>query len=460
MPRIVIVGGGLSGLAAAFRIRHTLPAAELTLLETRDRLGGNIGTDQIEGFTVERGPNGIFDAKPHTIQLCRDLGLGDRLIAASEGSRKNRYLFVHGKMHRLPGDLLGLLRTPLLSVRGKLELLSEPFRRRSGQLPEDESVAEFARRRFGREAAGTFIDGLVTGVHAGDPERLSLRAAFPRMAKFEAESGSVIRGAMWAAKRRREMAACGETPGPQRIWSFREGLQVLIDTLAERLGSVARTDAGVTRLNRTADSWQVVGQGGQVWNADRVVLTTPAHHQAELLTGLDPELAADIAGIHTNSIAVVALGYREQDASFRPDGFGYIAPQNTRRDILGVQWCSSTFPDRAPPGFVLWRALCGGVNRADVAALPDEQLLKVVHAEMTVTMGVTAPPVFTRIVRWPRAIPQYEVGHPARVARITARAARHSGLILGGNGYHGVALNDCCEQAERIAVSLAELHDL
>jgi oxygen-dependent protoporphyrinogen oxidase len=451
MPRIVVVGGGLSGLAAAFRLRHHLPTADLTLLEARDRVGGNIGTEHLDGFTVERGPNGIFDAKPHTLQLCRDLGLGDRLIAASEGSRKNRFLFLNGKLHRLPGDPVGLLRTPVLSVRGRLAMLVEPFRRRPGNLREDESVAAFARRRFGKEAADTFVDALVTGIHAGDPERLSVRAAFPRLPKFEAECGSVIRGFLRAAKERRKTAAArGEKPTPQRMWSFREGLQVLIDTLAERLGPVVRTGTPVTRIEKVSDGWRVYS-GGAVIPADTVVLTTPAFHQADVLRELDPELAAEIGGIRYNAIAVVALGYREADAPNRPDGFGYIAPQNTRRDVLGVQWCSATFPDRAPPGFVLWRALCGGVSRPDMAALQDAELLRAVHTEMRVTMGVTGEPAFTRVVRWPRAIPQYEVGHPQRVDRIDHLAARHRGLILGGNAYRGVAMNDCVEQADDIA---------
>ncbi len=445
MTRIAVVGGGLSGLAAAFRLRQHLPAADLTLLEARDRVGGAIGTDRLDGFTVERGPNGIFDAKPHTLQLCRDLGLGDRLIAASEGSRKNRFLFLNGRLHRLPGDPLSLLRTPVLSVRGRLSMLVEPFRRRPGNLPDDESVAAFARRRFGREAADVFIDALVTGIHAGDPEKLSVRAAFPRLPKFEAEHGSVIRGFLRAAKERRKVGA-----GPQRMWSFREGLQVLIDALAERLGPIVRTGKPVSRIERGESGWRV-HTGGAVIQADTVVLTTPAYHQADVLRELDPELAAEIAGIWYNAIAVVALGYREADAPNRPDGFGYIAPQNTRRDVLGVQWCSSTFPDRAPPGFVLWRALCGGVNRADMVELPDAQLLRAVHAEMRVTMCVTGEPVFTRVVRWPRAIPQYEVGHPQRVDRIDRLAARHRGLILGGSGYRGVAMNDCVEQAEAVA---------
>jgi oxygen-dependent protoporphyrinogen oxidase len=460
MPRIVIIGGGLSGLAAAFRLRQQLPSAELVLLERQSAVGGNIGTDHVDGFTVERGPNGIFDAKPHTNQLCRDLGLGDQLIPASEGSRKNRFLFVKGKLHRLPADPLSLLRTPVLSLRGRLAMLAEPFRRRPKQLPEDESVAAFARRRFGQEAADVFIDALVTGIHAGDPERLSVRAAFPRLPKFEAECGSVIRGFLRAAKERRKAAeARGEKPQPQRMWSFCGGLQVMIDALKDHLGSIVHTGLAVKRLEKTATGWLVRGDGSDSWLADVVVLTTPAYHQAEVLTDLDAELAAEISGIRYNVVSVVALGYREADAPIRPDGFGYIAPQNTRRDVLGVQWCSSTFPDRAPPGFVLWRALCGGVSRPDVATQPDDQLLKIVHTEMKVTMGVTAEPAFTRIIRWPKAIPQYELGHPQRVERIEAMAKRHRGLFLGGNAYHGVAMSDCTEQAERIAVIVKEAYN-
>jgi oxygen-dependent protoporphyrinogen oxidase len=456
MTRIVIVGGGISGLSAAFRIRQQLPAAELTLLEARSTVGGNVGTDHVNGFTVERGPNGIFDAKPHTVQLCRDLGLGGQLIPASEGSRKNRFVFVNSRLHRLPADPLGLLRTPVLSLRGRLAMLAEPFRRKPGRLPADESVAAFARRRFGKEAADVFVDALVTGIHAGDPERLSVRAAFPRLPKFEAECGGVIRGFLRAAKERRRAAeARGEKPQPQRMWSFRGGLQVLIDALREQLGSVVRTGVNVKRVEKTADGWLVHADGRDAWPADQVVLTTPAYHQAEVLADLAPELAAEISGIRYNAVSVVALGYREADAPVRPDGFGYIAPQNTRRDVLGVQWCSSTFPDRAPPGFVLWRALCGEVNRPDVTALPDDELLRAVHAEMRVTMGVTGEPAFSRIVRWPKAIPQYEIGHPRRVERVMALANRHRGLTLGGNAFHGIALNDCTEQAGQVAGTLA-----
>jgi protoporphyrinogen/coproporphyrinogen III oxidase len=450
MKRVVVVGGGLSGLATAFRIRKAHPTCTVTLLEGRTRVGGNIGTDRADGFTIERGPNGLFDAKPHALQLCRDLGLGPRLIPASEGSRKNRFVYVKDKLHRLPGDPIGLLLSPVLSLGGRLRMLTEPFRKRPADVPDDESVAAFARRRFGREAADVFVDALVTGIHAGDPERLSVAAAFPRLPLFEREYGSVIKGFIRAAKvRKRAAFDRGEQPAPQRMWSFREGLQVLIDTLAEQLGASARPGVSVNGLSVSGGGWTVHADGERL-TADVVVLTTPADHQAKLLAPLDARLCELIGGIRYAPVNVAVLGYREREAPLRPDGFGYIAPQNTRRDVLGVQWCSGTFPDRAPPGHVLWRALAGGVNRPDVTTLPDDELVKVVHREMTVTMKVTGEPVFARVVRWPRAIPQYELGHPARVAEIMTRAAAFPGLILGGNAYHGVAINDCCEQAEAI----------
>jgi oxygen-dependent protoporphyrinogen oxidase len=451
MSRIVVVGGGLSGLAAAYRIRERLPAAEVVVLESADRPGGNVWTEYENGYTVELGPNGFLDSKPSTLDLCRSLGLADQLIPASEGSRKNRFLFLNDRLHKLPASPLGILRTPLLSVGGKLKLLTEPFRGRPQNLPEDETVAAFATRRFGRETADTFIDALVTGIHGGDPTQLSVAAAFPRLPKFEREAGSVIRGFLRASKEKRRAAeAAGlPKPGPPRMWSFRAGLRVLIEALANAVP--VKTGENVRRIEKTPTAWLVRGDGAGAWPADAVVVTCPAHRQAELLADVDAELAAEIAGIGYTPIAVVVLGYRRADVPHDLDGFGYIAPQRTGRDALGVQWCSSIFPDRAPPGFVTWRVLCGGVNRPDALAWDDETLLRKVHDEMKATMGVRGEVTFHRIVRWPKAIPQYVVGHLARVGRIEAAAARHRGLILGGNAYRGVALNDCTEQAERIA---------
>ena len=455
-PRVVIVGGGLSGLSLAYRLRERSPQAQITVLEKRPGAGGNISTVTRDGFRVECGPNGIFDAKPSTLQLCRDLGLGDRLITASESSRQNRYLFLDGRLRSLPGSLLSFLASPVLSWRGKAALLMEKYRKRPADVRADESVAAFARRRAGDEVARVLADAVVTGIHAGDPELLSVNAAFPRLAQFEREHGSVLRGFSAARRQRRqEAAARGAKPEPQRLWSFRGGLQTLVDALRDRLGGTIVTGVGARRVDRAGAGWVIRGDGRDAWEADAVVLTAPTHEQAAMVEHLDPSLASEMRSIPYNRVAVVAVGYREADVARRFDGFGYIAPQNTRRDVLGVQWCSAIFPDRAPPGMVLWRALCGGWHRGEMIDWADDRLVEAVRTELRLATGVTAAPAFVHVTRWPAAIPQYLVGHLDRVRRIEERVAAFPGLFVGGNAYHGVAMNDCTEQAVILADRVA-----
>lgn len=463
MSHVVIVGGGLTGLSVAFRLRQVAPGVSVTVLEPRERAGGNIGTDVHNGFRVERGPNGFLDRTPSVPNLCLDLGIAEHVIPASEGARKNRFLFLGGKLRKMPRGPLGLLFSSLLSFRGKMKLVTEPWRKppiadASGSFG-DESIAEFVARRAGKEAADIFADALVTGIHGGDPALLSVAATFPRLPAMEREAGSVIRGFNRAAKKRKADAkARGEPPpGPMRMWSFRNGMQSLTDALAASLGPVVRTNTRVTSISESASvsPWKVYGEKRDAWSADAVVLACPAYEQAAILAELSEPLANEVAGIPYNRIAVVALGYRESDCPHRPDGFGYIAPQNTRRDVLGVQWCSSIFPDRAPPSCVLWRALCGGVHRTEMLDWDDAALKRAVHAEIKLAMGVMGEPVFSRIVRWPAAIPQYVIGHLDRLARIDALAAHHPGLFLTGNAYRGVAMGDCAEQGEIVAVKVA-----
>jgi protoporphyrinogen/coproporphyrinogen III oxidase len=455
-PSIVVVGGGLSGLSLAFRLRERVPNINLTILEKRPTAGGNIATIHRGGFRVECGPNGIFDAKPSTLQLCRDLGLADRLIVASETSRKNRYLFLDGKLRALPGSLAAFIASPVLSWRGKMSLLVEKYRKRPADVPADESVAAFARRRTGREVTDVLADAVVTGIHAGDPELLSVNATFPRLSQMEREHGSVMRGLSAARRQRRKDAeARGEKPQPQRLWSFREGLQLLVDSLRERLGESVITGVGVRQIERSSNDWLVRGDGHDAWAADAIIATVPAYEQATMVADLDPALAEEMQAIPYNRIAVVAVGFRQQDVPRPFEGFGFIAPQNTRRDVLGVQWCSSIFPDRAPDGMVLWRALCGGWHRGDIVDRADDRLIDSVRNELRISMGVTAAPVFSQVVRWPAAIPQYLIGHLDRVRRIEERVATHRGLFVGGNAYHGVAMNDCTEQAMVLADRVA-----
>jgi oxygen-dependent protoporphyrinogen oxidase len=455
MARIVIVGSGISGLATAFRLRHRLPDAAITILESESRIGGKIWTERRDGFQVEFGPNGFLDNNPATRDLCRDLGLGEELVAASDASRRHRFLFIGEKLQKLPSGPGGLIGSPLLSWRAKLRLFSEPLRRRGAG--KDESIRDFVSRRAGPEAADVFADALVTGIHGGDPAQLSVRAAFPRLVEMEQRDGSLFRGFMRSGKRRRaDAAARGEPkPGPTRMWSFRGGLRRMVEALRDQVPAPV-TGVDVRSLEHSHTGWIVRGSGADQWPADGVVLTCPAYAQAEMIAGLDATLSEELAGIPYNRIAVVAVGFRQSDVAAVPDGFGFIAPQRTRRDILGVQWCSAIYPDRAPPGFVMWRALCGGVHRGEVVDWDDERLLNAVRTELRLSLGVVAAPVFHEIIRWPRAIPQYVMGHLERVARIGDRLRHWPGLFLGGNAFHGIAMNDCAERAKATADEVVE----
>lgn len=456
MSRVVIVGGGISGLALAYRLEQLAPSAEVTVLERRDRLGGTVGTIERDGFRVETGPNGFLDNNPSTRTLCGDLGLGDRLVPASESARRNRFLFLRGRLRKLPTGLLSFLTSGVLSWRAKLALLTERFRRPRSDLA-DESIDAFARRRTNDEVADTLADAFVTGIHAGDPALLSLQAAFPRFAELEREHGSLSRGMAAAAKPRRAEKRRGI-----QTWSFREGLGLLIESLCQRLRRPPVPGVVVRRVERAGTggltprrSWLVVGEGQDRWQADAVVLACPAYQQAVLLADLDAELTDKIGGIAYNRVVVVALGYRRDEVRHPLDGFGYLTPGRDRRDVLGVQWCSSIFDGRAPQGHILLRAICGGWHRPEMVDWDDDRLLSAVGGELRLALGLTAAPVFHQIVRWDRAIPQYHLGHLDRVAWIEQRLRSHPGLFLGGNCYHGVSLNDCVEQAGVLATAVA-----
>lgn len=454
MPRVLIVGAGISGLALAFRLQQLAPRATVTVLEKSSRPGGAICTERRAGFLVEGGPNGFLDSKPSTLTLCRDLGLGDELVAASVESARNRYLFLDGRLRRLPSGLGSFITSDLLSWRGKLSLLLERFRR--GEAPQDESIDAFARRRSSGEVADVFADALVTGIYAGDPKLLSMPACFPRVSGFERDAGSVIKGMARAAKQRRAAAqARGEAKRqPAGMWSCRGGLSTLIAALAAQLKRPPIYGVSIRRLSR-GQSWSIEAAGMDSWSGDAIVLACPAYEQARLLAEVDAELALRISDIPYNQIAVVGLGFRRSDVPFAMDGFGFIAPQRTRRDVLGVQWCSSIFPQRAPDDAVLLRAMCGGWQRPEIVAWDDDRLLQSVRQELRLAMNITAAPIFHHIVRWQRAIPQYHVGHLERVAWIEQRAECHPGLFLAGNAYRGVAMNDCTEQAQIVAERVA-----
>lgn len=462
MHRIVVIGGGISGLATAYHVQARLPQAEAVVLEARPRLGGTIWTERRDGFQVELGPNGFLSSKPSTLRLCHALGLSGQLEPAQPAA-KRRFLFENQQLIEIPSGLGRLLFSGLLSWSALWRVFTERFRR-AGPIPPDESVYDFLVRRGNVELADLLADPLVTGIFAGDARQLSLPAAFPRLSAAEREFGSVSRGLPKLLRRARaELADLGPAvPSKQGLWSLKGGLRTLIESLAARMRTPPRLGVAVQRLTTNQDAasgrpqWTVHFDGNESLTADAVVLTTPAPRQAALVADVDEALADLMLHIPYASIAVVALGYRQEDVPPEVrDSFGYISPQRTRRDLLGVQFCSSIFAERAPPGHVLLRALCGGWQRPESMTWEDDRLSLVARRELRFALGIGRPPMFMHICRWDPAIPQYTLGHLQRVAEIEQRARRWPGLFLGGNAYHGVALNDCTEQAEHLARQVA-----
>ncbi len=460
MVRLAIVGGGISGLTLAYHLQRRLPTADVLLLEAAARPGGTIQTENLAGYRVECGPNGFLDNKPSTLNLARDAGLERQFLAASDTAGKNRFLFLHGRLRRLPTGLFSFLFSPLLSWRSKWALITERSRR-GAPPPGEESFADFVSRRVSREVAETLADAFITGIYAGDATRLSVQAAFPRLAAFEREHGSILKGFQAAARTRRTEAAATGKPVSRgsRMWSFDAGLATLPARLVEQLRTPPVTGVAIRAILPHPEGrpgFRLLGAGSDHWEADRVILACPAYRQADILADLDPTLADLVAGIPYAPVAVVAIAYAAKDLRVPLDGFGYLTPGRERRDVLGVQWCSSIFPEkRSPPGTFLLRAMCGGVFRPEMVTWPDDRLLAAVRAELAVTLKIDAVPVFHHLVRWERAIPQYHVGHLDRVGQIDARLADHPGLYLTGNAFRGVAMNDCTENAEALAARIA-----
>jgi oxygen-dependent protoporphyrinogen oxidase len=444
-------------------LRQVRPSTDIVILEERNRPGGTIWSERVDGYLVEYGPNGFLSNKQSTLDLARKLGLEASLVKADAEASRRRYLLHNGRLQLLPASVADFLRTPLLTLRGKARFVCERFLPRRTDVA-DESVADFARRRAGPEAAAVFADALVTGIYAGDPEKLSIQAAFPRLVALEAEYGSLLKGFAAAARRRRREARARGEPEPEAamLWSFRDGMRTLIESLWRHLGHSLCTGIRIRALERIGDDkpgWQVLGEGSNSWTADAIILTCPAYVQSILVNGVDAALARQIDAIPYNRIAVIALGYRLDQLGRALDGFGYLTTKASRRDVLGVQWCSAILPDRAPEGHVLLRAMCGGVQNGEIVDWDDERLLAAVRSELARTMAITTAPAFHSIVRWNRAIPQYQLEHRSRLERIEGRAALLPGLFLGGNAYRGVALNDCVESANDMAKPVAAFLD-
>jgi oxygen-dependent protoporphyrinogen oxidase len=464
--KVAVVGAGISGLATAWNLRRLADtydvALDLVVYEANATPGGNIRTEAVPtdhgSFLVEWGPNGFLDSKPETVRLCRELGLQPDLLPADE-SAANRYLFLDGRLQQLPTSPGAFLKSSILPLSGRLRALREPYVRSVGA--EDESVYDFAARRLGVHAADRLVDPFVSGIFAGDPKALSVRAAFPRLTVLENQYGSLIR-AQKAQKKERAAGSAAEQPGPRgHLTSLTHGMSQLIDALQRALGSRLETGVRVERVRRFKDGWVLDAKEGTVGEGfDHVVISAPSLAASRLLAGLDRDFEAPLSGIDYAPVAVVAMGFAENNIQHPLNGFGFLVPSIEERGILGCLWSSSIFPGaRAPAGFKLLRVMVGGARAPEIALQSEDALKAHCISELDDILGLCGDPVFTRVIQWTNAIPQYGIGHMGRVTRLDEVCERWPGLHLTGNAYRGVAVNDCSREAVVIAERVLGVSD-
>jgi oxygen-dependent protoporphyrinogen oxidase len=429
---------------------------QVTLVEKEQRLGGKIWSIKADGFLCEWGPNGFLDNKPQTLELCKRLGADAQLLRSNDNARK-RFIYSAGMLHRLPENGPSFLKSPLISWPGKLRLAMEPL------IPQytgdaDETLAAFGRRRLGSEALAKLIAPMVSGIFAGDPETMSLKSCFPRIAELEEQYGGLIKAMIMLAKQKKKDIAAGKVvasaAGPGGVLtSFRDGIQTLTDTLATALGPDALLSGReVTCVLRAQDgSYRVQTPQGEL-EADAVVIASPAFAAAAMTRQQAPGVAELLAGIPYATMTVVCFGYERQRIARDLNGFGYLIPKAEGKSILGTLWDSSIFEHRAPAGQVLLRSMMGGACFPEYVKLPDEEVQRRVQTDLQSIMGIGAPPDFVRIFRHEQAIPQYIVGHGRRLAALEDQLTRHPGLVLTGNSYRGIGLNDCVAAAHRATI--------
>jgi oxygen-dependent protoporphyrinogen oxidase len=447
-----IVGAGISGLATAQAIIARDPHAEVVIFEAGSRTGGKVLTESTpEGYLCEWGVNAFLDKVPRTLELCREIGLDP---VAGDASAKKRYVFSEGELHKLPEKPPEFMVSKLLSFPGRLRVIGEVF---SGKAKKpDETLEEFGTRHLGREAFQKLIDPMASGVFAGNASKMSLKSCFPRIHEVESEYGSLIRGLIKLQKKARQEGK-KDTPGPGpggNLTSFRGGMGVMTDTLTAGLGSRVRVNSPVSSISRSGGQYMLHMDDGSSEDFDAVILAAPAWAQAGILQGLAPEISGLLQEIEYPPLAVVCMGYREEDASACMDGFGFLVPSREKRGILGTVADSNVFPGRAPQGSVLFRTMIGGARSPQLAELPDDQLLDRVRSDLRDIMGLTAEPEFVKIHRHEKAIPQYLVGHAARLEAVEQHLDSLPGLILTGNAFRGVSLNDCVLNAMKTAQSI------
>lgn len=466
--RLAIIGGGISGLAAAYTLQESARRQgrklSVTLIESQSRLGGKIVTEQAGDFTIEGGPDCFIRQKPWASQLISQVGLQNEVMGTNDHHRKT-FVVDRGRLVPLPDGVLLIVPTrimpfalsPLISIPGKLrmglDLFVPPY-----QGGGDESIGDFVRRRLGREALDKIAEPLLSGIHVSDPECQSLLATFPRFRALEQKHGSLIQGMLAERKMASARKPVSSPTGPTSMFlTLRGGLGQLVSQLGASLNGVeVRAGQPATRLAaRSGRGFQVFLNGGTPLEADSVILATPAYTTAKLCEPFAPDLAGQLNKIRYVSTATISLGFRKADLRRPFLGFGFVIPRKENRDISACTWTSLKFDHRAPKDSVLLRCFMGGPGKEHQVAWPDDELIRAARRELAALMGITAEPVVERIFRWEKANPQYDVDHLARVKHIAESSRQIPGLFLTGSAYDGVGVPDCIRQGQQAAENAA-----
>ncbi|HKM48342.1 MAG TPA: protoporphyrinogen oxidase [Terriglobales bacterium] len=464
MKRVAIIGGGISGLSAAYTLeekRRSGESVEYVLYESSPRLGGVLVTDRVDGCLVEAGPDSFLTEKPWAADLCRKIGLGDQLIGSNDPERKT-YIVARGKLVVMPDGLMFMVPTkimptvlsPLFSWRTKVRMATEWFHppHKAGS---DETVAEMVERHYGSEMVDLLADPLLSGVYGGEASQLSVRAVLPRFADMEAKHGSLGR-AMLAA--RRKMGTAGNVPARPLFTSLKEGMQQMVDALVARLDANAlKTSSPVLSVIQQDDGW-TLSAGYQSDHFDAVILATPTHAASAVLQDADQDLARELGEIKYSSSVTVTLGYDEKVRRSLPPGFGFLVPRSEGYRMLAATFVHNKFPHRAPENRAIVRCFLGGARDEQILESSEEEILAIVRRELRQIIGLHADPLFARVYKWKSAMAQYAVGHLERLQRIEARRQKLPGLALAGNGYNGIGVPDCVRSgAEAATKILAEM---
>ena len=442
MRDVLIVGGGISGLATAWFLRRR--GVAVTVLEAGGEAGGTVRTIARAGFTVETGPTSTLSRGGALDELIAGVGVQADVVEADR--RAPRYIVKDNRLVPLPSGPIDFIKTPLFTASAKWRLLAEPVWRRARA---EESIAQFARRRIGAQFLDWAVDPFVSGVYAGDPERLSVRAAIPRLYALEAQYGSLFIGALAQMFR-------GRSGGAQprgRLISFRRGMQTLPAAIARELGESLHLNTRVSALTRAGTQW-IVHSAGAEFRASNVILAVPAYRAAELLAPMSPELVRELNAIAYSPVVSIALGFARKQVGHPLDGFGALLPRRLQRETLGVIFSSTLFAGRAPPDKVLLTAFIGGVRNPAVGERDESELVDRVLSDLRPLLAIQGDPIFRIVTRWPQAIPQYELGHNERLARIDAILAEKPGLHVCANWRGGISLADCVSSAAALADTL------